>query len=80
MSTGESPASSTESWTEHNVEWAAVCDCGWSISSTGTSASRTRIEQLGETHAKKCDDTISLERRHDNRTEHVRDLTGRWSE
>jgi hypothetical protein len=44
-------------------DWAAVCECGWAASSSGTNAGRHRIEQLGKNHDRECDDTVTLERR-----------------
>lgn len=78
MST-ENGSAAPESWTDHDVEWAAVCQCGWAASSTGTTAGRSRIESLGVAHDRECDDRVALERRHEDHTAHVRDLTERWS-
>ena len=44
-------------------DWAAVCECGWAASNTGANAGRYRIEQLGKTHDRECDDVVMLERR-----------------
>ena len=44
-------------------DWAAVCDCGWAASNSGTSVGRHRIEQLGINHDRECSDTVRLERR-----------------
>jgi len=44
-------------------DWAAVCECGWAASSSGTNAGRHRIEQLGKNHDRECDDAVTLERR-----------------
>lgn len=80
MSADEStPPGVRRSYTENDVDWAAVCQCGWAISSTGAEAGRARIEEVGQAHAKRCDEIVSLERRHEDRTSHVRDLNGRWS-
>ena len=46
-----------------DVDWAAVCDCGWAASSAGTDVGRLRTEQLGISHATVCDDDVVLERR-----------------
>jgi hypothetical protein len=55
-------------------DWAAVCDCGWAASSTGTSAGRHRIEQLGINHDRECDDEVTLERRGRGEPEAVKQL------
>lgn len=62
-----------------DVDWAAVCDCGWAASSTGADAGRLRIEQLGISHAAVCDDEVVLERR-GLETWPVRELDQRWSD
>ena len=62
-----------------NVDWAAVCDCGWAASSTGADAGRLRIEQLGISHATVCGDEVVLERR-GLETCPVRELDQRWSD
>lgn len=75
-STPEPPTATPTAYTDADVEWAAVCDCGWAISTTGTTIGRSRIEAVGRTHDKRCSDTVRLERRGDEETEHVRDLQG----
>jgi len=62
-----------------DVNWAAVCECGWAASSTGADAGRLRIEQLGISHAAVCDDEVVLERR-GLETWPVRELDQRWSD
>lgn len=62
------------------VDWAAVCDCGWAASSTGTSAGRHRIEQIGINHDRRCDDDVHLERRFGGDTKTLRQLTARWED
>ena len=46
-----------------HYDWAAVCECGWAASNTGTDVGRHRIEQLGINHDRECDDVVTLERR-----------------
>jgi hypothetical protein len=58
-------------------DWAAVCDCGWAASSTGTSFGRHRIEQLGINHDRECDDDVTLERRSDGDAKTIRPLSAR---
>jgi len=65
--------------TADDVQWAAVCDCGWAASSTGSTAGRHRIEQIGINHARECDDTVTLERR-GAVTRSVRELAVRWTD
>jgi len=65
--------------TASDVEWAAVCECGWAASTMGTSAGRHRIEQIGINHDRECDDAVTLERRGAT-TRAVRELAARWAD
>lgn len=60
-----------------HVDWAAVCECGWAASNTGTDVGRHRIEQLGINHSRECDDVVTLERRGQQTTE-ITELAARW--
>ena len=55
--------SKTRSPPSDRYDWAAVCECGWAASNTGTDVGRHRIEQIGINHSRECDDGVTLERR-----------------
>jgi hypothetical protein len=60
-------------------DWAAVCDCGWAASSTGTTFGRHRIEHIGINHDRQCDDEVTLERRGEQSDE-IKKLTSGWGD